>query len=79
VLARRCRRCWEPLRALARSDAVFCSRACKAAAALYDRPACRQKAYRARRAAERAREAVTAPSGVTAPGTRSGALASADT
>ncbi|MFF4795529.1 hypothetical protein ACFY2M_38785 [Streptomyces sp. NPDC001276] len=31
--------------------------------AVYDRPASRQKAYRARRAAERIREAVTAPAG----------------
>ncbi|MFJ9412495.1 hypothetical protein [Streptomyces sp. NPDC101393] len=28
---RRCARCWKPLRATARSDARFCSQACKAA------------------------------------------------
>ncbi|MDT0544906.1 hypothetical protein [Streptomyces lonegramiae] len=121
---RRCRHCWQPLRATARRDALYCDRACKAAArrlrrhraettyiaiafingeetehvvrcpvcgtcfalghghrrdAVYDRPACRQEAYRARRrGAERVREAVTAPAGVTAPVPPSTALASAD-
>ncbi|MFF1650945.1 hypothetical protein [Streptomyces sp. NPDC058240] len=28
---RRCAHCWKPLRATARSDARFCSKACKAA------------------------------------------------
>ncbi|WP_181802942.1 hypothetical protein [Streptomyces shenzhenensis] len=45
--------------------------------AVYDRPACQQKAYRARRAAERIHEAVTAPAGVTAPVPLSGGLTSA--
>lgn len=124
---RRCRNCREPLKATARSDARFCSRACKATYrrrlrhrdeafaigvavilgqedehvvrcpvcgtrfalghghrqdAVYDRPACRQKAYRAR-CAERVREAVTNPAPtpsptvrVTDPGSPSGLLAS---
>lgn len=42
----------------------------------YCRPACRQAAYRARKAAERVREGVTTPSAVTAPGTRSMPLTS---
>ncbi|MER6075903.1 hypothetical protein ABT187_45595 [Streptomyces sp. NPDC001817] len=103
-LVRRCEHCWEPLRVTARSDARFCSKACKAAErrwrrhnreavgigiaflwgvedelvvhcpvcgrrfalghghrrdAVYCGHACRQAAYRARRQAERVREAVT--------------------
>lgn len=42
----------------------------------YCQPACRQAAYRARKAAERVRERVTTPSEVTPPGTRSSALIS---
>ncbi|MFE7935120.1 hypothetical protein ACFU6S_41645 [Streptomyces sp. NPDC057456] len=47
-----------------RKDSVYC------------RPACRQAAYRARKAQERVREGVTTPSAVAVPGTRSLPLAS---
>ncbi|MER6253538.1 hypothetical protein ABT224_19505 [Streptomyces sp. NPDC001584] len=102
---RRCASCQVPLKATARADAQYCSRACKARSrrwrshydeavdigiafltgqdddhvvrcpvcrhrfalghghrrdAVYDRPACRQAAYRARRA-QRVRGAVTEP------------------
>ncbi|MET8276255.1 MULTISPECIES: hypothetical protein [unclassified Streptomyces] len=47
--------------------------------AVFDHPACRQKAHRARRReADRVREAVTPSTGVAAPIPLSGALASAD-
>ncbi|MEU9397908.1 hypothetical protein AB0D86_49070 [Streptomyces sp. NPDC048324] len=121
---RRCRHCRRPLKATARSDAKFCSKACAQAErrwrrhfavgvevgfyliehggdalavpcpvcgrrfipghghrrdAIYDRPACRQTAYRSRRLGEQPlREAVTAPADLTPARSRYTPLTSAN-